>query len=142
MLTRYVLDFYQPEDVQGIISGKLALRYSGREIESMKAVANAHHNRSLQDFEEAKKQFKNGNQSICLSTYLSCRWFYWIDLRFFFSSYDLELTNDAIIHVHLSELYDTLLEQNLSRILEPFSVVEINHVAELIKLPRPEVERK
>jgi len=101
-----------PEDVQSIISGKLAATYSGREIEAMRAVANAHNLRSLQDFEEAKRKYKN------------------------------ELTNDPIIHVHLSELYDTLLEQNLSRILEPFSVVEISHVADLIKLPKQDVERK
>lgn len=101
-----------PEDVDAIISGKLALRYSGREIESMRAVANAHRNRSLQDFEEAKSKFKN------------------------------ELSNDPIIYTHLSELYDTLLEQNLSRIIEPFSVVEINKVAQLIQLPLKDVERK
>jgi len=102
----------QPEDVDAIISGKLALRYAGRDIDAMRSVANAHRNRSLQEFEEAKLKYKN------------------------------ELTNDSIIHSHLNELYDTLLEQNLCRIIEPFSTVEINHVAQLIKLPVRDVERK
>jgi len=57
-------------------------------------------------------------------------------------SYNHELINDPIIHSHLSELYDTLLEQNLCRILEPFSTVEIAHVANLIKLPVGQVEPK
>jgi len=101
-----------PEDVHAIIGGKLALRYAGKDIEAMKAVANAHKGRSLQDFETAKEKFK------------------------------IELTHDPIIHSHLTELYDTLLEQNLCRIIEPFSIVEIDHIAKLIQLPRHTVETK
>lgn len=99
-------------DVHQIISGKTALKYSGKEMEAMKAIANAHKSRSLQSFEEAKKLYHE------------------------------ELTKDTLIDSHLSELEDTLLEQNLSRIIEPFSCVEISNVAELIQLPQPKVERK
>lgn len=101
-----------PEDVDSIISGKLALRYAGRQIEAMRTVANAHKNRSLQDFEDAKNKYKE------------------------------ELSQDPIIASHLAELYSTLLEQNLCRIIEPFSIVEISHIAGLIKLPLDQVERK
>jgi len=56
--------------------------------------------------------------------------------------FKIELTHDPIIHSHLTELYDTLLEQNLCRIIEPFSIVEIDHIAKLIQLPRHTVETK
>ncbi|CAG8466071.1 3652_t:CDS:10 [Dentiscutata erythropus] len=100
------------EDVYSIINGKLALRYAGREVEAMKAVATAHQNRSLNEFETALKTYSD------------------------------ELENDPIIRSHLAALYDTLLEQNLVRIIEPFSRVEISHVAEIVKLPTSHVETK
>jgi 26S proteasome regulatory subunit N6 len=52
------------------------------------------------------------------------------------------LTDDPIIRTHLTALYDTLLEQNLLRIIEPFSRVEIAHVATLVKLSTLAVESK
>jgi len=54
----------------------------------------------------------------------------------------LELAEDPIVETHLAELYDALLEQNLCRLIEPFSCVEITHIAKLIELPLPLVEKK
>ncbi|KAN0061766.1 26S proteasome regulatory subunit rpn6 [Thecaphora frezii] len=100
------------EDVNAIIGGKYASKYAGRDVEAMKAVAKAHEDRSLEAFESALKTYKE------------------------------ELSNDPIIRNHLSALYDTLLEQNLLRIIEPYSRVEIAHVAKEVKQPVREVELK
>lgn len=54
----------------------------------------------------------------------------------------VELNNDVIIRNHLASLYDTLFEQNLLRIIEPYSRVEIAHVAQLVQLPTVQVEAK
>lgn len=53
-----------------------------------------------------------------------------------------QLVQDPVVHTHLSALYDTLLEQNLIRLIEPFSCVQINHLAVLIKLPLETVLNK
>jgi len=54
----------------------------------------------------------------------------------------VELMSDPIIHAHFTALYDNLLEQNLLRIVEPFSRVEVDHVAKLVGLPVEQIEFK
>jgi len=102
----------QADDVAGVISSKAGLQYVGPELDAMKAVADAHSKRSLKLFETALRNFR------------------------------AQLEEDPIVHRHLSSLYDTLLEQNLCRLIEPFSRVEISHIAELIELPGDHVEKK
>ncbi|KAH7962556.1 hypothetical protein HPB52_016894 [Rhipicephalus sanguineus] len=101
-----------PEDVQSIVMGKLALRYAGPQVEAMKSVAKASHRRSLAEFQEALKKYEH------------------------------ELVDDPIIQAHLDTLYDSMLEQNLCRIVEPYSRVQVTHIADTIKLPMDKVEKK
>lgn len=75
--------------------GKLALKYSGPNIEAMKAIAKASHERSLHSFKESLATFQR------------------------------ELVEDPIINAHLKSLYDTMMEQNLCRIIEPYSRVQV-----------------
>uniref|UniRef100_A0A8D3CZR9 Proteasome 26S subunit, non-ATPase 11b n=1 Tax=Scophthalmus maximus TaxID=52904 RepID=A0A8D3CZR9_SCOMX len=58
------------------------------------------------------------------------------------TEYKAELRDDPIINTHLATLYDNLLEQNLIRVIEPFSRVQIEHISGLIKLSKGDVERK
>merc|ERR1712060_42857 len=53
-----------------------------------------------------------------------------------------QLGEDPIIFMHISALYETLMQQNLLRLIEPYSRVEVSHVAKLIKLPIATVEMK
>lgn len=78
----------------------------------MKAVAQASHLRSLADFQQALIEYKK------------------------------ELELDVIVKAHLGTLYDTMLEQNLCRIIEPYLRVEVAHIASCIKLSKEQVEKK
>jgi len=102
----------RPQETKAITSSKSGLKYDGPQIEAMKAVAAAHEDRSLKKFEA------------CLQLHKA----------------QLEL--DPIINFHLTDLNETLLEQNILRILEPFSRVEITHVAELMELPLLRIQTK
>ncbi|KAI7638807.1 hypothetical protein KC319_g14696, partial [Hortaea werneckii] len=53
-----------------------------------------------------------------------------------------ELGSDRFIASHLRRLYDSMLEQNLIKVIEPFSRVEISHVAQMVGLDVQQVERK
>jgi len=102
----------RPQETGSIISSKSGLKYPGPEIDAMAAVAAAHEERSLKTFEAVLQKHKD------------------------------QLAGDPIVLWHLSDLNETLLEQNINRILEPFSRVEIAHVAELMELPLQRTQAK
>lgn len=100
------------DDVNSLMASKQAVKYAGSSLEAMKAIARAHSNRSLEEYERA------------------------------LASYKTELSSDAFIRNHLIRLYDTMLEQNLIKVIEPFSRVEIDHIAKMVGLDTQQVERK
>lgn len=51
------------------------------------------------------------------------------------SKYEAELGNDPFVSRHLNSFYDTLFGQNLLKLIEPYSRVQIGHIAKLINLP-------
>ncbi|KAJ9217435.1 hypothetical protein DTO166G4_1066 [Paecilomyces variotii] len=100
------------DDVTTLLASKQALKYASTRLEAMKAVARAHANRSLEEYEKA------------------------------LSDYRYELGGDTFIRNHLRRLYDAMLEQNLIKVIEPFSRVEIDHIAKMVGLDTQQVERK
>jgi 26S proteasome regulatory subunit N6 len=96
--------------VPGLIDGKNALKYAGPDLEAMREIASAYKQRSLESLVLTQEKYKE------------------------------QLAEDPVIRFHLQSLYDNLLEQNLARLVEPFSYVHIPHIASLIKLPVATVE--
>lgn len=73
-----------PDDVNALLSGKPGIKHAGPGLEAMRAVATAHRERSLHDFEAV------------LTTHAA------------------ELTADPIVSSHLASLYDILLQVHLN----------------------------
>ena len=100
----------------------------------MRAIARAHQNRNLADFEKALRDYQKGMHVPSVARHLI--------LTPSFLPRSTELSSDPTIRSHLAALYDTLLEQNLLRIVEPYSVVEIEYVAQTVGQARQAVEAK
>uniref|UniRef100_A0A1I7U3B7 PCI domain-containing protein n=1 Tax=Caenorhabditis tropicalis TaxID=1561998 RepID=A0A1I7U3B7_9PELO len=110
LLCKVMLDV--PDEVNSLLSAKLALKYSGSDLEAMKAIAVAAQKRSLKDFQAA------------------------------FGAYPQELQMDPVVRKHFHSLSERMLEKDLCRIIEPYSFVQIDHVAKQIGIDRSKVEKK
>lgn len=102
----------QSDDVNVLSKQKQYVKYAGREIEAFKMIASSYHQRDLQLLEKTFRDYKQ------------------------------ELQDDPIIERHTNELYQTLLEQNVLKVIEPFSKVEVEHVAKLMQLPIETIQLK
>ena len=99
-------------DISGMISSRQGIKYAGQDIDAMSAIAAAASSRSLKEFEEVLVKYHD------------------------------ELQADLLIKHHLHILQEQLLESNLIRIIEPYSCVEISHIAKLMEMEIPSVEKK
>lgn len=98
-----------PDEVNSLLSAKLALKYNGGDLDAMKAIAAAAQKRSLKDFQAA------------------------------FGAFPQELQMDPVVRKHFHSLSERMLEKDLCRIIEPYSFVQIDHVAKQIGIDRSKV---
>jgi 26S proteasome regulatory subunit N6 len=96
----------------GMLTGKQAVKYAGKDLEAMQAIAVATGNRNLKELQHT------------------------------LTLYPEQLQSDVLIQHHLNILQEQLLESNLLRIVEPYSCVQIDFVAAQIELPVAVTERK
>merc|ERR1740117_1166405 len=99
-------------DISTLVTSRQAVKYAGLDLEAMTAIAKAASERSLNGYEKVLKE------------------------------YEAELQSDLLIKHHLHILQEQLLESNLIRIMEPYSCVELSHIASLMELPLSNIEKK
>ncbi|CAI2370500.1 unnamed protein product [Moneuplotes crassus] len=101
----------QPEDALNILNSQITLKYQGSPLECMREIAKAVKDQNLLAFEKAKEDFQD------------------------------EILSDAnVLAIHVKDLYSTLLEDNLMKIIEPYSEVQLDFIADQIKLSLPTVQ--
>ena len=102
----------QVPEITALLQGRVALKYQGREVEAMRALAAAYEKRSVHELQRVLDIHRD------------------------------VLTEDPVIQAHLEDLYGALLERNLLRIIEPYSRLQLTHIAERMDLPVEQVEAK
>ena len=99
-------------DLSGLLTGRQGVKYAGRDIQAMSAIAQAASHRNLNEFQSVLSEYKH------------------------------ELQDDLLIKHHLHILHEQLLESNLIRIIEPYSCVELSHISQQMQMPVGICERK
>ncbi|KAE9412232.1 hypothetical protein Angca_003871, partial [Angiostrongylus cantonensis] len=107
LLCKIMMDV--PDDVDKLLLSKLVSKYSGSDLEAVRAIAAAVKARSLADFNAA------------------------------FDAYPQELQNDPVVREHFNFLSERMLEKDLNRIIQPYSCVEIDHIAACVGMDRVKV---
>lgn len=100
------------DEVKNLLGGKYSLVYTNEDIQLIRKMANANRSKSLKDFQDILQDNKE------------------------------HIARDAIIESHIQNLYDNLLQQNLMKIVVPYSRVEITHIASLVNLSTAHVQNK
>ena len=100
----------RPQDVVAMATQRMYLRYAGREMVAFQNIANS-----------------------CLDHNLEF-------LKKSIDEYHAELCQDPIISRHIHRLYENLVTDNILKILKPYSRIEIEHIARLMKLSPKEIQ--
>lgn len=100
------------EDVTNIVYGKQGQKYYGREVEALKSIEESVRQKSVSLLKNNLEKFQD------------------------------VLFNDEVIVHHLNNLQNDLLEKNLIKIIEPYSVVELDFITKAIGLPLFEILAK
>lgn len=100
------------DEVFGLMNGKYGIKYYGPELEFLKQVASAHKKKNLVEFQK----IIDTNQGL--------------------------IEKDYIVHSHVQDLYENLLELNLLKVIKPYSKVQLTHVAQAVNIPVATIQAK
>ncbi|CAD6187608.1 unnamed protein product [Caenorhabditis auriculariae] len=101
----------EASQIAALLASKEFATVKGKPIDALKALAEAFTTRSLKLFQKA------------------------------FDDYKEELVEDKVVATHTYNLQKDMLEKEISRVIEPYSEVELSYIARLIGMTIPPVER-
>ncbi|KJH43501.1 PCI domain protein [Dictyocaulus viviparus] len=101
----------EAESVPFLLSTKVAQSIRGRDVDAMKCMAEAFKERSLTKFSKCLKD------------------------------YHKELVEDPVVSAHSKELRDNMLEKEISRVIEPYSEIDLLHIVRCVGMTNKQIEK-
>ncbi|CAI2348514.1 unnamed protein product [Caenorhabditis sp. 36 PRJEB53466] len=102
----------ETEQVPGLMANKDLIIYKSEpRILAIREMADAFRKRSLKDFMKALKEYKK------------------------------ELVEDKVVAVHSQNLERNMLEKEISRVIEPYSEIELSYIARVVGMTVPPIEK-
>uniref|UniRef100_A0A158P8H1 PCI domain-containing protein n=1 Tax=Angiostrongylus cantonensis TaxID=6313 RepID=A0A158P8H1_ANGCA len=101
----------EAESIPALLSTKVVQQVRGRDVDAMKHMAEAFKERSL------------GNFMKCLK------------------DYSKELIDDPVVSAHSKDLRDSMLEKEISRVIEPYSEIDLLHIVRCVGMTQKQVEK-
>ncbi|WKX90421.1 hypothetical protein Q1695_009348 [Nippostrongylus brasiliensis] len=95
-----------------MLSTKVLQPIRGREIDAMKCMAEAFKERSLSKFNKCLKD------------------------------YNRELMGDQVVAAHSRELRDNMLEKEITRVIEPYSEIDLSHIVRCVGMTQKQIEKQ
>lgn len=105
-----------PDELAAVLASKNVLEYTGPDIDALRGIAQAYNKQDTHLFNDILEKQKE----------LS----------------DEGLVQDEVIGRQLEDMYDTLIERHLLRIIEPYNRVQVSYLASLLRLNEESVEGK
>lgn len=100
------------EAIPQLLSTKVLQPIRGREIDAMKSMAEAFRERSLSKFNKCLKD------------------------------YNKEIMGDPVVSAHSRELRDNMLEKEISRVIEPYSEIDLSHIVRCVGMSHKQIEKQ
>ncbi|KAL6730662.1 PCI domain protein [Ancylostoma duodenale] len=101
----------EAESIPLLLSTKVLQPVRGREVDAMKCMAEAFKERSLSKFNKCLKE------------------------------YSRELMDDPVVSAHSRQLRDNMLEKEISRVIEPYSEIDLVHIQRCVGLTQKQIEK-
>ncbi|KAK7197574.1 proteasome regulatory non-ATPase subunit 6 [Novymonas esmeraldas] len=113
-----------PDELATLLSSKSVLEYKGSDVDALRGIAEAYNRQDTHLFNRILSRCRAESEESGAATS------------------DTDLLSDEVVRRQVNDMYNTLLERHLLKVVSPYNRVQITYVSGLLKLSATVVEQK